>query len=126
MGFTSRTPLLDWQSDFTEVAETGMSYTLNMQGRIGTDDNIHQVFVFFDYNKTYDIYIHDPNYFVINFNLNGPPSTFLKINPNTSFNHYNKLVLTKHYEMNVPSDPCVQDPQYNFQVNLFTTAQNEV
>ena len=117
LGTSSRTPLLDWQRDFTDVSEVGMSYTLNMEGKIGTDGFIHQIYVLLDYDKTYDIYIHDSKFFAVSHNPNGPPSKYVKINPNTSFNHYNKLALTKHYEMNVPHDPCVQDPDYSFQVN---------
>ena len=117
LGYSSRTPLDDWRSDFTEVAETGMSYTLNMEGKLGLDSGIYQIYVLLDYDKTYDIFIHDSKFLAMNQNPNGPPSKYVKINPNTSFNHYNKLVLTKHYEMNIPNDPCVQDPDYNFQAN---------
>ena len=117
LGTSSRTPLVDWRSDFTEVSEAGMSYTLNLEGKIGTDSGIHQIYVLLDYDKTYDIFIHDSKFFAINHNPNGPPSKYIKINPNTSFNHYNKLALTKHYEMNIPKDPCVQDPDYSFQAN---------
>ena len=117
LGTFSRRPLVDWRSDFTEVAETGMSYTLNMEGKRGTDATIHQIYVLLDYDKTYDIFIHDSKFFAMSQNPNGPPSKYVKINPNTSFNHYNKLALTKHYEKNVPQDPCVQDPDYSFRVN---------
>ena len=118
LGDPARTPLLDWEEDFAATREMGMTYNLNMEGRLGTDGRIHQIYILFDYDKAYDIFIHDSNFFMMNQNPNGPPSKYMKIKPNNSFNHYNQLALTKHYEMNIPKDPCVEDPGYIFKARM--------
>ena len=113
-GSLTTTPTNNFTSDLTYV-RVGRSYTLNIDRRIGFDDGIDQIFILFNYNLIYDIFIHDQNYFLNNINPFGLPSLYQKLNPNTSFNQYNKLTLTKYEELNVPSDPCVDDTSYKYE-----------
>ena len=119
IGFISKTSL-GWLEDLTEMEEFGKTYTFDINRNIGTDWRTDQIFLLFGFDLVYDIFIHDPNFFILNYNPNGLPSLYIKIQPNASFNHYNKLSLTEHHEMNSGGDPCEEDPAYSFQVVVGT------
>ena len=83
-------------------------------------------------------------FFLINYNPLGLPSILKSINPNQSFNHYQvaskirivlssiilyllyltmiyifcnpqKLMVTSHNKLNLDTEPCLEDEEYNFQ-----------
>ena len=45
--------------------------------------------------------------------VNGPPSVHKTVDPHMS-PYYYQIVLTEANELNVPNDPCNEDPDYNF------------
>ena len=42
------------------------------------------------------------------------PEIFIEIKIDKSIDHYNMLTVTEHRELNVPQDPCEEDPGYSF------------
>ena len=103
-----------WIEDFTRSVE-GRCYTLNITERIGPDGKTDRLFFLLGYQMTYRIFIHDPNYFVINTNPLALPTIMMKLNPNKSSSHFYRLALTYVEELNGSEDPCDSDPSYNFQ-----------
>ena len=116
LGYTTKTSLLSpslTTPDFT-ASFYGQTYTLNVARKISPDDSTTQLFIYFDYSHDYVIFIHDPNYFLVNDNPYGLPSNMMKLYPNRTANRYHRLALVEKQELNVPADPCVQDAGYNF------------
>ena len=98
------------QEDFTH-AWSGRSVTLELSFRIGPNDNNDQVFILLDPNiGKYQIFIHDPEFFVYNIN---PTAGFIFMKYRNS-GYYYPLELTEMNEIDNPSDPCNSDADYNF------------
>ena len=57
-------------------------------------------------NLTYDFFIHDPKYFVLNVNPVGVPSIRRKFNPKSLSSHYYRLAVAEVEELDLPNDPC--------------------
>ena len=107
-----------WEQDFTYV-RFGRSYTFQPNTRIGPEDNKEQLILLLDNKYTYDIFVHEKDFFILNDNrYTLPPSIYIRLIPDASnhFKMYYKISATQHIEMNVPEDPCVEDDQYNFGV----------
>jgi hypothetical protein len=49
------------------------------------------------------------------------PSATINLVTNTSVDHYYRLTCTDRTELNVPQDPCEEDPDYSFMVNFTLT-----
>ena len=65
-------------------------------------------------NLFYDIFIHDPKYFYVSRNPDpGHPSVRKHVNPEMLPYAY-PFSLTEVEELNLPNDPCNEDPEYNF------------
>ena len=116
LGFTAKHSLQKqlWTEDFT-VGWMGRSYTLNTSQTLGPHYQTLQLYLIFDDNLEYDIYIHDPKYFVINLNPSGPPILNVVLDPKTMKSFYYCLVLIEVEELDLPEDPCNMDRDYNFQ-----------
>jgi hypothetical protein len=129
LGYTTRTSLLKrkdiWTHDFT-VSYYGRAYTLNIEQNIGPDDSKYQVFVAVGYDIDYRIIIHDPLYFALNINPAAFPSITMIIRPNETRNFYYRLALTEVEEVNIPSDPCNPDRDYNFQACIKESLSRQV
>jgi hypothetical protein len=118
---SSRSSLMNnslWTEDLSYM-DLGRSFTANFNwaGSI-CNQSQDQLSLFLNKTLLYNIYIHDPDYFLVNYNPVGLPSLYLTINPTKSFNFYETMVMTEHHEMNLPSDPCVEDTSYNFQASI--------
>ena len=118
MGYMTRKSLVNennpWIEDFTR-SRRGRCHTLNIPQRIGPNGNEERLFLLLSHDLVYQIFIHDPDYFVMNSNPVGLPTIMKKLNPNTSTSHYYRLSVTNMEELNVPDDPCNPDSSYNFQ-----------
>ena len=66
-----------------------------MKKRIGPNDSIDQLYVLLDTSLMYNIFLHDPTYFIVNENPAGVPNLMLKLNPNISENFYYRISLTE-------------------------------
>ena len=56
----------------------------------------------------------------------GCPSIKIDMDTETDFNHWNMLTVTEHRELNVPQDPCEEDPGYSFRSCIKETFSNQV
>ena len=118
MGYSLKKSILTKENLFTEDFTTdwdGMFHAIDVQKIIGPDDSTDQFYILMDESHIYNIFIHDPNYFIVNENPAGLPSIMLKLNPNNRGNYYYKISLTEVEELDLPEDPCNVDPDYNFQ-----------
>ena len=97
-----------WTADFT-LTWPGMCFTLNVE-KPGAKNLIH---LFLNINLTFIVFIHDPDFFVYTSNPQAIPMTTWII-PRTKTFLSLSLVETKHKELNVPADPCEEDPEYIF------------
>ena len=65
-------------------------------------------------NLSYDLLFHDPKYFFLNSNPEpGFPRVSKVVDP-SDLPYYYPIALTEVVEMNVPDDPCIEDPEYNY------------
>ena len=128
LGFQNKESLLDQDSlvieDFTNVW-TGRYYTLNISRKLGQNDNLDQLFISL-YSTKYRIWIHDPNFFIINENPSSLPALMKIVEPNKTSSHYYCLTLTEVEELDLPEDPCNTDPDYNFQACVRESLSSQV
>ena len=59
------------------------------------------------------VMLHDLNIFILNENPNGIPAALTKFNA-TMFSHYHRIALSEIQELDLPTDPCNNDQNYNF------------
>ena len=97
--------------DFTYV-RFGTTYTINPNISIGPVDDDDQIIILLDKNFIYDIFIHDPDFFILNDNRCGLPAIYYKVIAATKMNTYYKMFMIEHHELNVPDDPCQDDEDY--------------
>ena len=102
-----------WWEDFTHVW-LGRCYTLQLDRKLGPDFRTDELFLHLNPALNYYIFVHDPDYFIINSNPVSLPLNKKKVFPNTSSPHYHHLALTQHHQLNVARDPCEEDPDYSF------------
>ena len=118
LGYMTRKSLVTdenpWIEDFTRSLQ-GRCYTLNIPQRIGPDGNKERLFLLLSKELDYQIFIHDPEYFLMNTNPVGLPTIMKKLDPNKSTSHYHRLSATNMEELSTPHDPCDPDESYNFQ-----------
>ena len=97
----------------TEYARTqeGRYYTLDVSKKVGP---VNQIYIALKHDIIYQIFIHDPNYFILSYNPSFG-SIMRIVNPNISTNYYYNLIMTEVQELDLPEDPCNTDPDYNFQ-----------
>ena len=118
LGLAAKTSVLNKENLITadfSTAWDGMFYAVNVQRRIGPDDSVDQIYILLDKSHIYNIFVHDPAYFIVNENPAGLPSVMLKLNPNTSGNYYYRISLTEVEKLDLPQDRCNVDPDFNFQ-----------
>ena len=78
--------------DFT-TTWTGRYYTVNMSKKLGPDYELDFLIVSLFYTN-YIIWIHDPNFFIINLNPTSLPSLMKIVEPNNTSSHYYCLTTT--------------------------------
>ena len=99
------------QEEFTHVW-SGRSATLDLPFRIGPIDIEDQLFILLDPKiKHYEIFIHDPQFFVHNLNPTLEPVLYVAAR---SSSFYYPLELTEMKEIDNPSDPCNSNVDYSF------------
>ena len=98
LGFTAQKSLWNQENlikeDFTTDWD-GIFYVIDIKKRIGPNDSIDQLYVLLDTSLMYNIFLHDPTYFIVNENPAGVPNLMLKLNPNISENYYYRISLTE-------------------------------
>ena len=128
LGYSTQLSLLSPALATTDYTASfyGQMYTIHIARKITPDDAKTQIFISFDYFTDYVIFIHDPNYFLVNDNPYGLPSNMMKLYPNRTANLYHRLALVDRLELNVPDDQCVEDSAYNFQTCVKETLASRV
>ena len=118
LGHVRRIPLNVTKDVLTEDSghsRSGRFYTLNLPLTIGPDDDKDQVFLFLsNITLQYQLFIHDPKFFVYSDNLVGIPMEVRVFTIRSSVSHYQRINLIEMNELDVPSDPCNANPSYNF------------
>ena len=103
-----------WSLDFTQVG-FGRTHTFHPKRKIGPslDD---QLIITLNKGFTYQIFVHEKDFFLLNTNGYALPFKHVKVMPDASdgFKFYYKMYAVQHIEKNVPGDPCVEDGQYSF------------
>ena len=101
-----------WIKDFTWTRD-GFCYTLNSTIRVDNDYEKGAI-VFFakDVDMHQIIYIHDPDFFVINDNPMALPKTRIKVMANSS--QYQRIILVEHSLLNHQKIPCEPRRDYSF------------
>ena len=54
------------------------------------------------------------------------PYIIIDLETNSSYNQYHTMTLTEHRELDVPQDPCEEDPGYNFQACVKESLSSKV
>ena len=94
-------------------------FTINFGNRVGLNFMEEQIFIELHINNNYDIFVHDPKFFTLNYIPTALPSLFRTILVNETVNHYYKMVMTEVEELDLKDDPCEKDEEYNFQVKAY-------
>ena len=130
LGFKTRTAVNLTKDMFTEDSThpwSGKYYTLNLPFNIGPTYNTDQLFLFLANTTLFtQIFIHDPKFFLYTDNPGALPMEFTSFKTRVSYNHFYRLDLTEVNELNVPSDPCNPNLDYNFRTCLKKSVSEQV
>ena len=116
IGFSQKTKLMDtklWSEDFTETSN-GICYTLQIGRRLTPDYTSDQLFLHLSQSYSYLIFLHDPDYFVLNTNPRSTPGVQLKLSTTKLTSIYYDVEMVRHKKLNLPLQPCEEDDKYNF------------
>ena len=114
-----------WTEDMTS-SWNGRDFTLTIPRPLTQGLFIDMVFLHFDYSLLRDIYIHDKDFFILNFDPFGLPSVYKRINPNESASYFYRFSLTEVEELNLDLDPCEEDRGYSFLTCVKESISNEI
>ena len=119
LGMEKRATLNLSKDMFTEDSTqywSGIYYTLNLSLTIGPVSEEDQVELFLSQKKlTYQIFLHDPGFFILSDSpIAFPMEARVFKTGGMSSGHIYRLNLIQMNELNVPSDPCNEDPKFNF------------
>ena len=92
----------------------GRYYTINMSLTIGPDDNQIHFLLSKKINFKLQIFVHDPKFFIFSDNPIAFPMEVRLFKTESSNSHCYRLNLIQMNELNVPSDPCNTDHDFNF------------
>ena len=108
---------------FTHVLSPSI-LTLNLPDRIGPYDRDDQLFILLDpkYNGRYEIFVHDPEVFLLTVNPSAGP-ILRRQEPSGLFY---SLGLTEIIEIDVPMDPCNSDVGYSFRQCIKRSVTSQV
>ena len=94
---------------------SGIHYTLNLPFNIGPDDYKDQLYIFLaNITLAYSIFVHDPKFFIYSNNPAALSMETRSFNTRTGDSLCFRLNLIEMNELDVPSDPCNANPDYNF------------
>ena len=100
-----------WKEDFTEPT-IGKCFTFVFS----SDLQVDSYFLFKLQQDSSSVFIHDPKYFLVNYN---PAMPFIvKILGKSIPSQFLRLKMIKHNKKNLPTRPCEENEDYNFQVLL--------
>ena len=97
-----------WKTHLTSM-QFGRGYTMRFDWNSSADYD--QVYLLLNQSLEYTIFIHDHNYFLVSRNPLAMPTLYVTFNPNQTFSHYERLLVTEHQLL----ENCEPDPGYSFQ-----------
>ena len=107
-----------WLSDVTAVF-LGQCHTLRFTEKVGS--HVENNLIWFSFNPafTYDVFIHDPQYYLATLNPAAFPHIRLKRKPNTPLNESRNFDLmfvrkTRHTKLNRYEHPCEEEESHDF------------
>ena len=114
LGYYSKKVKDPWIEDFS-YANAGRTYTLNISKKLHPSSVFRNPLrIVLKTDLLYDLFIHDPSFFYISRNPDpAHPSIHKKVDPKELPYMY-PITLTEVEELNVPDDPCNEDPEYNY------------
>ena len=92
----------------------GRYFTINLPMQIGPDDDEDQLYIGLYPQFVYQIFVHDPAFFIYNENPMTIPQINKYFDTKNTKSHYYRLDLTEMYELDIPNDPCNPNSDYNF------------
>ena len=92
-------------------------FTINLSDRITPNWKTDQIFLELLYNHDFELYVHDPIFFTLNWIPLTIPVLRESILVNKTANRVYPIVMTEVEELNLPQDPCNGGEEYNFQVD---------
>ena len=115
-GITSPNLTKDMLTEDSTQNWIGRHYTINMSLRIGPDGGKDQIHFLLskEIKFAYQILLHDPKFFIFSDNPIAFPMEVRLFKTESSNSHCYRLNLIQMNELNVPSDPCNIDPDFNF------------
>ena len=112
--------------DFTSTW-AGRYYTLNLPSKIGPHSDDDQLFLGLNTNLTYTIFVHDPKYFLFNENPIALPTIMRRFQTGKDPNSLvYRLALTEVHKLNLPSSPCNEVADFNFESCLKRSVSEKV
>ena len=99
--------------DFNQIW-AGRYFTINLPMQIGSDDDEDQLYIVLYPQFVYQIFVHDPEFFIYNENPTTIPQMNKYFDAKNTKSHYYRLDLTEMHELDIPNDPCNPNSDYNF------------
>ena len=125
IGWAERKSLLRRGVSFVEglapLGSRAKDFTINLGDRITPNWKNDQIFFALLYKNDFWFYVHDPKFFAMNWIPLTIPALREFILVNKTVNHWYPIVMAEVKELNLPQDPCNDDEEYNFQVDIMIT-----
>ena len=103
-----------WKEDFS-YRYAGRTYTLDISKKMRVQSVwSNPLRIVLKQNLLYDLYVHDPKFFYISRNADAGHSGVHKLVDPKELPYYYPFALTEVEELNVPDDPCNEDPDFNY------------
>ena len=114
IGYHSKAVKDPWNEDFS-YTYAGRTYTIEIPEKLRPSSVFRNPLrIELKTDLLYDLFIHDPSFFYISRNPDpAHPSIHKKVDPKELPYMY-PITLTEVEELNVPDDPCNEDPEYNY------------
>ena len=107
---------------------SGRYYTLNLNDKIGPNIDDDMIFLEMKANVKFDytIFVHDPKYFLFNENPIALPTIMKRMRGVKKNSIVYKLELTEVNQLNLPSNPCNSDAEYNLEACIRRSISEKV
>ena len=109
LGNNHWSPQLGW-------TKNGLCYRFEYNSKIGIQYKEHELLFYLNKSLDYKIDLHDPHYTEQVANPLSIPDIGVELETSQTAGDYYMITLTERTELNVPNDPCIENPSYNFQV----------
>ena len=95
-------------------------FTVNLRDNVTPKFEDDEIFFELLLSGNYDVFIHDPKFFTLNYMPVSVPSIWKALLVNETPSYYYQLLMTEVKELDMAHDPCINDETYDFQVGHIT------